>query len=132
MITSSRVKDFMRVNLVTFDVDMEVMEAVRIMVDNSISGGPVVDKQRNLVGVITEKDCMQIVLNAGYYNDWGGSIRELMSADVESIDENMTLIDLAHKFIQGPYRRFPVVSNGRLVGQVSRHDILKVLLSLTS
>ena len=92
---------------------------------------PVVDENSKLLGMITEKDCLKIVLNAGYYNEWGGSIREFMSHDVESVDDNMTLVDLAEKFLNGPYRRFPVVNKGRLVGQVSRHDVLKALLSLT-
>jgi CBS domain-containing protein len=121
----------MSIKLITFNAEMEVMEAIRIMVKNGISGGPVVDQNNNLLGIITEKDCLNIVLNAGYYNERGGSIREFMSHDVESIDENMALIDLAEKFIQGPYRRYPVLNNGRLVGQVSRHDILRMLLSLT-
>ncbi|MFQ5508207.1 MAG: CBS domain-containing protein [Leptospirillia bacterium] len=131
MITSCRVRDFMKVNLITFDAGMEIMEAVRIMVAHGISGGPVVGENNQLLGMITERDCLKIVLNAGYYNGWGGSIGEFMSQEVESIGDDMTLIDLAEKFIQGPYRRFPVVNNGRLVGQVSRHDILRVMLSLT-
>jgi len=131
MINSCRVKDFMSVKLVTFNVDMEVMEAVRIMIKHGISGGPVVDENSKLLGMITEKDCLKIALNAGYYNEWGGSIREFMSHNVESVDDNMTLVDLAEKFLHGPYRRFPVVNKGRLVGQVSRHDVLKALLSLT-
>lgn len=132
MMTSCRVKDFMSTKLITFNAEMEVMEAVRIMVQHGISGGPVVDENRKLLGIITEKDCLKIVLNAGYYNEWGGSVREFMSHDIESVDDNMSLIDLAEKFIQGPYRRFPVVNNSRLVGQVSRHDILRALLSLTN
>ncbi len=131
MVNSYRVKDFMSTKLVTFNVNMEVMEAVRIMVKHGISGGPVVDDKNNLLGMITEKDCLKVVLKAGYYNEWGGSIREFMSPGVESVDEHMTLIDLAERFLKGPYRRFPVINKGRLVGQVSRHDVLKALLALT-
>ncbi|MDH5181934.1 MAG: CBS domain-containing protein [Gammaproteobacteria bacterium] len=130
MIKSCRVKDFMQTNLVTINAEMEMMEAVRIMVEHGVSGVPVVDEQNNLIGIITEKDCMNIVLNASYYNEWGGSVKEFMSTEVESVDDNMSLTDISEKFIRGPYRRFPVADNGRLVGQVSRHDVLKVLLSL--
>lgn len=131
MIESYRVKDFMCVNLVKFVADMDVMEAVRIMVERGISGGPVVDRDSKLLGIITEKDCLKIVLNAGYYDEWGGSVLEFMSHDVEVVEDDTSIIELAERFVRGPYRRFPVVNNGRLVGQVSRHDVLKALLSLT-
>lgn len=130
MIKSCRVKDFMQTRLVTFGADMELLEAVRIMVENGISGGPVIDEQGSLIGILTEKDCLKVVLNASYYDEWGGSVKEYMSPSVETIDDGMMLTDISEKFINGPYRRFPVVNDGRLVGQVSRHDVLRVLLTM--
>jgi len=132
MIISRTVKDFMATNVITFLPEMEIMEAVRIMVEQGISGAPVVDKDSNIVGMLTEKDCIQIVLNAGYYDDWGGRVDEFMNPVVVTIDANTDIVELAKKFIAGPYRRFPVVHNGQLAGQISRHDILRAILSLTS
>ena len=128
------VRQFMARNLVTFQPDMDVMEAVRILVDKRISGAPVVDQIGNLVGVLSEKDCLRIALSAGYHEEWGGRVEEYMTRDVVSIDPDASIIDVAKRFLDGPHRRYPVLSQGRLVGLVSRRDILRALgqLSWTS
>jgi len=132
MIHSRTVKDVMTTQVTTFLPEMEVMEAVRIMVEQRISGAPVVDHDRKIVGMLTEKDCLKVVLNAGYYDDWGGRVDTFMNPIVVSVDADTNIVALAEKFIAGPYRRFPVVHHDQLVGQISRHDILRAILSLTS
>jgi CBS domain-containing protein len=124
-------QDFMTANLITFTADMDVMEAVRILVEKRISGAPVVDQRGNLVGMLSEKDCLRVALSAGYHGDWGGRVEEYMNPNVECVDAQASVLDIAGKFIEGNYRRYPVLKDNRLVGQISRRDVLKALQSLT-
>ena len=68
----AKVRDYMTRKLVTLSPEMEVMEAVQVLVQKQISGAPVIDRFGTLVGMLSEKDCMRIVLNAGYFGEWGG------------------------------------------------------------
>ena len=88
------------------------------------------DDKGDLVGMLSELDCLKVALNAGYYGDWGGPVSDYMSTTVESVDADMNIVDLAQKFLDTGYRRFPVLRNHRLVGQISRRDALRALSEL--
>ena len=121
------VKDYMARTLVTFKPDTDVLDAVHSLVKHRIAGAPVVDDAGNLIGMLSELDCMKIALHAGYHGDWGGPVSDYMSDGVETVDADMSIIDLAQVFIDSKYRRFPVMENNRLVGQISRRDVLRAL-----
>jgi len=121
------VKDYMAKNLVTFNPDTDVLDAVHVLVKKRIAGAPVVDDAGNLVGMLSELDCMKVALNAGYHGDWGGPVSDFMTDGVQTIDAEMSIIDLAQIFIESTYRRYPVVDNNRLIGQISRRDVLRAL-----
>ena len=89
-----------------------------------------VDEHGNLVGVLSEQDCMKVALHAGYYGDPGGRVGEFMSTEVRTVDADTSILDLAKAFLDAPYRRYPVVENERLVGQISRRDVLRALEKL--
>jgi CBS domain-containing protein len=122
------VADVMATRLITVTPDMNIHEAIRILLDKRISGAPVVDEEGALVGVLSKKDCLKIVFSTGYHDDWGGPVRDFMSAPVQTLDAEMGLVSAAEIFLNSHFRRFPVLRDGRLVGQVSRYDILKVLI----
>ncbi len=124
---SALVRDYMAGRLVTFKPDTDVLDAIHELVQNRIAGAPVVDDQGELLGMLSELDCLKVALNAGYYGDSGGPVSEFMTPDVETVDADMNIIDLAQKFLQYGYRRFPVLRNNRLVGQISRRDVLRAL-----
>ena len=121
------VADIMATQLVTFSPDMNIHEAIRILLDKRISGAPVVDSNGALVGMLSKKDCLKIVFSSQYHDDWGGPVRDFMSVPVETLDADMDLVSAAQRFLASHFRRFPVLRDGKLVGQVSRYDILKVL-----
>ncbi len=121
------VKDYMARSLVTLKPDTDVLDAVHLLVKHRIAGAPVVDDSGNLIGMLSELDCMKIALHAGYHGDWGGPVSDYMSDGVETVDADMSIIDLAQVFIDSKYRRFPVMENNRLVGQISRRDVLRAL-----
>ncbi len=80
-----------------------------------------------LVGMLSKKDCLGAALNASYYQEWGGSVADYMSADVETLGADLDLVQAAERFLKSNYRRFPVMREGRLVGQISRADLLMAM-----
>ena len=121
------VKDYMAKTLVTFKPETDVLDAVHVLVKNRIAGAPVVDDAGNLIGMLSELDCMKIALHAGYHGDWGGPVSDFMSEGAVTVDAEMSIIDLAQNFIDSTYRRYPVVESNRLIGQISRRDVLRAL-----
>ncbi len=119
------VADIMATQLTTFPPDMNVNEAIRILLSQRISGAPVVNADGTLLGVLSKKDCLKVVFSSRYHDDWGGPVRDFMSTPVETLPPDMDLVSAAQYFINSNYRRFPVLRDGKLVGQVSRYDILK-------
>lgn len=121
------VKDYMARTLVTFKPDTDVLDAIHVLVNRRIAGAPVVDDAGNLLGMLSELDCMKVALHAGYHGNWGGPVSEFMSAGVKTVDADMSIVDLAQEFVTSNYRRFPVMQGSRLVGQISRRDVLRAL-----
>lgn len=133
MLHEVAVKEFMTANLVTFKQDMPVLDAIQELVDRRISGAPVVDNLGNLVGMLSEKDCLKVALNAGYYEELGGSVSEYMTTKVETVDSTASILELARLFIDTPFKRFPVLGDDEtLVGQISRADVLRAISKIRS
>jgi CBS domain-containing protein len=121
------VKDIMTKKLITFQPDMRVLAAIESLLKHKISGAPVVNENGNLVGVLSEIDCMSTIIQDLYYSDSGGSVEDFMSTEITTVNSEMGLVDLAEIFQKKHFRRLPVVDNGILVGQVSRRDVLKAI-----
>ena len=126
-IKSCLVKDYMTKTLVTFKRDTNILDAIHTLVEHRIAGAPVVDDAGNLVGMLSELDCLKVALQAGYYGEYGGPVADYMTGDVMTVNAEMSIVDLAQRFLDSRYRRFPVTDNNRLVGQVSRRDALRAL-----
>lgn len=118
---------YMSTELVTFYPEQGVISAMRVLLKQHLSGAPVIDSNKKLVGVLSKKDCFEIFYRAAYHQDPGGTVEQYMSRDVEHIEAQSSILDAAEKFLNSNFRRFPVLRNGRLVGQISRHDILRAL-----
>jgi len=122
-----RVRDIMRTDLLRLSPETEINAALRELLQNNISGAPVVDADGNLIGVLSQKDCLRAALDAHYHHAWGGPVSTYMSSPVETLEPNLALVNAAHFFTNSQYRRFPVLEENRLVGQISRVDVLKAL-----
>jgi len=123
----AKVRDYMSRHLIVLSPDMEVLHAIGIFVEKRISGAPVLDRFGSLVGMLSEKDCMRVALSAGYYGEWGGRVEEYMHSPVATIDADMPIVEVAQLFAEREYRRYPVTEDARLVGQISRSDVLRAL-----
>lgn len=124
---SGLVKDYMTRSVIAFRPDTDVLDAVHELVTNRIAGAPVVDAAGNVVGMLSELDCMKVALQAGYHGHWGGPVSDFMTTDTQTVDAGMSIVDLAQRFVDTRFRRFPVVDGNRLVGQISRRDVLRAL-----
>jgi len=126
------VADYMTRKLITFKPDQSVMQVMSILIKKKISGGPVVNEKYELIGVISEGDCMKQISESRYYNQpmHDVKVEDHMAKNVDTIDGNMNVFDAANKFLESKHRRFPVIENGKLVGQISQRDVLKAALKL--
>ncbi|MBF89027.1 MAG: CBS domain-containing protein [Candidatus Marinimicrobia bacterium] len=124
------IKDLMVKELITFTPETLIGYAINSLIRNKISGAPVIDRNANLVGLLSEKDCLHTLLESSYYNNLSGHVQDYMSKKLTTIDINDNINEVAQKFIDLRFRRFPVLENGKLVGQISRRDILKVINSI--
>ncbi len=127
MLNKMLVKDYMARHLVTLQSDNEVLHAVQTMLRHNISGAPVVDKDGKLVGVLTEKDCLRVIFEATYHSEYGGLVSEYMSSEVETINAEDSIVEVAERFLNKHYHRYPVMDKNRLVGQISRGDVIRAL-----
>ena len=121
------VSDYMVTDLATLSPEMEINRAMNVLLDNDISGAPVMDETGALIGVLTQKDCLKAAIEASYYRDWGSTVAKYMSTDVKTLPAGMDILTAANAFLESPYRRFPVLRDGQLVGQISRADALRAL-----
>lgn len=130
--TAFTVNDYMTRELITFKPEQTVEEVIQTLIRHRISGGPVVNDNNELVGVISEGDCLKQISESRYYNMpmEQHTVAHRMIRDVETIDGNMNVFDAANKFLESKIRRFPIVEHGRLVGQISQKDILKAAIQL--
>jgi CBS domain-containing protein len=128
------VSDIMTSQLVIFSPEQSIHEVMRAFIKHRISGGPVVDESGQLVGVISEADCMKEISDSRYFNlpILDKSVAHFMTDKVDTIDANTSVFDAAALFSKSSRRRYPVMDNKRLVGQVSRKDIVIAALEMKS
>ena len=124
---SKTIESYMATELVSFAPGDDIIKAMRTLLERHLSGAPVLDGAGKLVGVLSQRDCLEIVYHTAYHRDWGGQVEQYMSRKVEHIDADCSILEAAEKFLHSSFRRFPVLRDGRLVGQISRHDIMRAL-----
>ncbi|TRW89667.1 CBS domain-containing protein [Candidatus Methylobacter oryzae] len=130
MLAKITVADYMSKRLVTLAKDADVIDAVKKLLDHKITSAPVVDQVGRLLGMFSEKDVMNIVLEASYNQSMGGKVGDYMTKQVITVDAESSIVDLAEKFQQSTVRSFPVFQDDDLVGIVSRTDVLRALASI--
>jgi CBS domain-containing protein len=107
--------------------EMEILDAVGFLLEHRVTGAPVIDGAGHLVGMLTEKDCLRLVATGTGADRPSGTVEDFMSTDVTTISPDMDVYYAAGLFLHQPFRRFPVVADGRLVGAITRFDILRVI-----
>ena len=127
-----KVSDYMTRKLITFKSDEQMEKVIDTLIKYRISGAPVVNDKHELIGIISEGDCIKQISDSRYHNlpMQNNVVEKHMVKNVDTIDGNMNIFDAANKFLESKHRRFPIVENGKLIGQISQKDILKAALAL--
>jgi len=127
-----RVCDFMSTTLTTFKPEQSIPEVIEVLIRNKISGGPVVNDKNELVGIISEGDCIKQLSDSQYYNMPIDNItvESCMVKEVETIDGNTSIFDAAKLFLTAKRRRFPIVEDKKLIGLISQKDILRASMNM--
>lgn len=121
-------RDLMTTSLVTFRPDQTILEAIQTMLRYRISGGPVVDGEEHLIGILSELDCLRLLASDEFYQvdqEEGALVRHFMSPEGRTVPPDLGIYALSHYFLTTAVRRLPVVEGERLIGQISRRDVLR-------
>ena len=125
-------KDIMARSEATLSPDQDIYAAMKQLLRSRLMGAPVVDSDRRVIGMLTERDCLKVLVRGEMDGLPGGTVRDYMTSPAESIRPSTSLIDIVHLFLNRSFRKVPVVDeNGVVVGQVSRRDALVALDSHT-
>lgn len=126
------VKDFMNTNFKSLRESDDVSDAIRLLLDNHLSGLVVLDEdQKKPVGFLSVKDCLVLGLDMKYHNEPPGMIREYMTTQVTTISEEAEFKDAIELFTKHNFRIAPVVNEfGNVVGIIDRQVTLRALDTL--
>jgi len=126
---SVEIRSYMVPHPETVSPDTTIMDAARKIIEERISGVCVVDKDNNLVGMLSELDCLRAIVTKVYENGEAsaGTVAEAMTPNVEANDAHEQIINVASSMLDHKHRRRPVVDDGKLVGQVTCRQILKAI-----
>lgn len=124
-----KAKEIMTENPFTVTVNTPIHEAMRILIENNTSGLPVVNDNMEISGIVTQKDMLQVLQRSQL---GGASVSEIMTRDITTFDTEDSVFDVCNGLIESSYMRIPIVSEGKLVGIISRRDILQFIVDLAN
>jgi len=123
-----KAKDIMTENVVSVKKDTPIYEALDLLVKYNITGIPVVREDMILVGVLSEKDVLRLFY--AHEDEEEGTVNDFMTQPAVHFDEKESLLDICDCLTNNYFRRVPVTSEGKLVGIISRTDIINYILQL--
>lgn len=128
--TYEPITNFMTTDLITFKADTEITEVIDTLLEKRISGAPVLNDKHEIIGVIDDKDCLHVLVDSVYHNlpIRKRQVVAYMTDVYKTISVDSDIVDVANEFLNSNFKRLLVVDqNGKLLGQVSRRDILKII-----
>ena len=127
MFRSVNALDYMTAQPVVVKPDTNIFNVIDEIIVHRVSGASVVDSDNNIVGIISEIDCLRAILDGSYYNEVGGTAADFMSTDIESVTSHVDILAVAKRMVTDRRRRIPVVEKGKFIGQLSVRSILKAI-----
>jgi CBS domain-containing protein len=124
-------KDLMTTDVISVKKHTPIYDAIRIMVENNITGVPVVNDDMTLAGIISEKDVLQLLYDCRDLekrDNGTGKVEDFMSRDVVTFDKDENLLSVCNCLMKRHFRRVPVLSDGKLAGIITRKDLIKYIL----
>ena len=132
---SPSVTEYMVRDLITFSPDTAIMQVIETLLKYRITGAPVLNEKKQVVGLIDDKDCLNVLVSGAYYNQpvEKDTVKDYMSNVMKSISVNDNIVDVANVFVNSKYKRLLVIDDeGGLVGQISRRDVLRAIKELNT
>ncbi len=126
------VTKYMATNLITFGPEDELGTVISKLSSNKISGAPVLNDRKELIGMISEQDCLRFIIDSVYHNQPISKhlVKDYMQKDIVTVSFDADVVDVANMFLKHRFRRFPVLKDGVLKGQVSKRDILTAAMKI--
>jgi len=130
----TEIRDIMETGVIVVQRDTPILDAIRTLVAHNFTGLPVVDKKNHVIGIITEKDVLALALsihNKTYdSNTTTAKVEDFMTTDVITVDVNEPLKQLCTSLMKHPFRRVPIVEKEKVIGIVSRKDIIAYIMHI--
>lgn len=133
MTSLPRIDEFMDSVVPVLSPDTPIMKAVDFLLRHRVTGAPVVDADGNLLGIITETDLLKLVTE-GISGEppTEATVSEYMTPDVVTVEPTVDIYYVAGIFLKNKIRRLPVVKDGKIVGAITRYDLLRVIRTLAA
>lgn len=121
-------KSIMKTGVLTAKRNTDIYEAIKLMVENKITGLPVINEDMTVAGIISEKDVLKLLYNL---EDRPGTVGDFMTENAVCFEEEESLVEISECLINNHFRRVPIVDkDSKLVGIISRKDIISYILKL--
>ncbi|MBC8187219.1 MAG: CBS domain-containing protein [Proteobacteria bacterium] len=121
-------RELMATNLLVFRPEQPILEAIASLIKRRVSGAPVVDEEDTLVGILSEVDCLRMLASDEFFLEQYeevASVSQFMTSGGRTIPPDLGIYAISHYFVTSSIRRLPVIENDKLIGQVSRRDVLR-------
>ena len=121
-------KDIMTKEIICIKKDIPIIEAIKLMSENNITGIPVVEDDMTLIGILSEQDVLRLFHT--YEDEKDRTVNDFMTQPAINFEEDELLLDVCYCLRDNSIRRVPVTSNGKVTGIISRSDIIKCIIQL--
>ncbi|MGY0219533.1 CBS domain-containing protein [Endozoicomonadaceae bacterium StTr2] len=105
-----------------------LQQTIRHLLDNRLTGAPVVDGDERVVGFVSEQDCIRQALTSSYHCDLNVIVDDVMSTNVLAVHADDTIVTLAQRMSEDKPKTYPVLKDNRLVGVIPRRAVLQALV----
>jgi len=123
-----QVKQFMTGKVLSFTKDMILEAAVDKLLTSDLLGGPVIDQQGQVIGWLSEQDCLAKIIEGNYYSEHAALVEDVMSDTPLSVSNHMSIVDIAQKLLHDKPKMYPVIDeDNRYIGLITRKAILRAM-----
>lgn len=122
------VKDYMQANAQAVLVSANVKEVIEYLIKSNLTGVPVIDENEQVVGFVSEQDCIKEMLNSAFFGEDSLAVTHIMHSPVLSVTPDTSVLEVAEIMLHHKPKNYPVVANGKLVGVINRRHILQALV----
>lgn len=129
---SITVSDYMSHKVLSFKLTDNVGDIVSMLLEHKSGGGPVLDANKQVIGFISEQDCIKEMLNTAFYRALTANAGDIMKSPVASVSPDMPIMELAQQFDTAKPRMYPVIDQGKLVGAIGRTQVLQALHDISA